>query len=178
MKRRKKGISPEDYHLWAEVAKSAKPLPGRAHPGLPIVEAQNPAPSPSLPLPLTTPPVPKPRPLPPLFGLDRRMRRDVRRGQREIDARIDLHGMRQAEAHQALLTFLHQAHHRGAKLTLVITGKGGGVDGLGEERGVLRRMVPHWLADPGLRRLVIGYEAASPGHGGEGALYVRIRRER
>lgn len=116
--------------------------------------------------------------MPPLAPLDRRARRDVARGLQPLDGRIDLHGLRQAEAHRALLDFLYAMHHRGAKLTLVITGKGGGLDARGEERGVLRRLVPHWLADPALRGIVLGYEASAPGHGGEGALYVRLRRAR
>lgn len=118
------------------------------------------------------------RALPPLAPLDRRARRDVTRGVVGFDARIDLHGMRQAEAHRVLLDTIHRAHHEGWKLVLVITGKGGGLDARGEERGVLRRLVPHWLADPVMRRLVLGYEPAGQGHGGDGALYVRIRRAR
>ncbi len=113
----------------------------------------------------------------PLSGLEKTLARDLRRGRAEIDGRIDLHGMRQAEAHAALLAFVHRMHHRGARLVLVITGKGSPEPGpYGDERGVLRRMVPHWLADPVLRRCVIGYEPAGRAHGGEGALYVRIRR--
>ena len=178
MKRRKRGdISPEDHALWVHVARTTKPLKGRQRPELPEPVEQ------AAPLtPSAVAPVPQPRPtarvLPPLTGLDRRLRRDVSRGQRAIEARIDLHGMRQAEAHRALLDFLHQQHHRGAKLVLVITGKGGAPDAFGQERGVLRRMVPHWLADPLMRRIVLGYEAAAPTHGGDGALYVRVRAER
>jgi DNA-nicking Smr family endonuclease len=112
--------------------------------------------------------------------LERRTRQRLARGQQAIDGAIDLHGLRQAEAHRALLAFLHQAHHAGWQIVIVITGKGGGGPGPdGEvERGVLRRMVPHWLADPGLRRIVLGFEEAARGHGGQGALYVRIRRLR
>ncbi|MGA7808328.1 Smr/MutS family protein, partial [Bradyrhizobium sp.] len=77
--------------------------------------------------------------------------------------------------HRALLGFLHRAHAEGLTFVLIITGKGKA--GGGEsERGVLRRQVPLWLALPEFRPLVVGFEEAHIGHGGEGALYVRIRR--
>lgn len=175
-KRRKPEISPEDRALWAHVARSAVPLPGRILPELPEVTPEPDAPpavKPALPLP------PRNRMLLPLSGLEKSLARDLRRGRAEIDGRIDLHGMRQAEAHAALLAFIHRMHHRGARLVLVITGKGAPEPApFGQERGILRRMVPHWLADPVLRRCVIGYEPAGRAHGGDGALYVRIRRAR
>jgi DNA-nicking Smr family endonuclease len=104
----------------------------------------------------------------------------LRRGTRSVDAVIDLHGMRQDEAHGALVGFLHRAQGKGHALVLVVTGKGGAGSGsaLFEERGVLRRVVPHWLRLPDLRSLVLGFEEASPHHGGSGALYVRLRRRR
>jgi len=102
------------------------------------------------------------------------MRRSVARGKEAIDARLDLHGLTQAQAHAALLRFLRDASVRDARLVLVITGKGSR-DG---ERGVLKRQVPQWLALPEFRSLVVGYEDAGIRHGGEGALYVRLRRTR
>jgi DNA-nicking Smr family endonuclease len=110
-----------------------------------------------------------------LQPLDRRMRQRVARGREQIDARIDLHGLTQSEAHAALARFVSSAAARGARLVLVITGKGGRGDG---ERGVLRRQVPHWLALPEFRDLVGGFEDAHVAHGGAGALYVRLRRRR
>jgi DNA-nicking Smr family endonuclease len=97
------------------------------------------------------------------------------RGKEPIDARLDLHGLTQAQAHSALLHFLREASARGARLVLVITGKGGRGD---SERGVLKRQVPHWLALPEFRAFVVGYDDAGLRHGGEGALYVRLRRPR
>ncbi|MGL5448573.1 MAG: Smr/MutS family protein [Rhabdaerophilum sp.] len=180
MRRRKGNLTSDDVKAWHHVAKQAKPMPGKTIPDAP--------PEPVVPAELLPPEetpvlVEKPkkrvaRPLPPLATLDRRARRDVARGLAVIDGRIDLHGMRQAEAHRTLIDFVYRAHQQGWKLGLVITGKGGGVDARGEERGVLRRLVPHWLADPSMRAMVLGYEAASPGHGGEGALYLRFRRAR
>ncbi len=103
----------------------------------------------------------------------------LRRGRREVDAVIDLHGLRQEEAHARLIAFLRRAQEAGHVLVLVITGKGAAsTGGLFEERGVLRRVVPHWLRLPDLRSLVLGFETAAPQHGGAGALYVRLRRRR
>jgi DNA-nicking Smr family endonuclease len=114
------------------------------------------------------PPMLSPKPLAPL---GRRMKQRVARGREAIDARLDLHGLTQAQAHATLSRFLHDASARGARLVLVITGKG-----RGGEPGVLRRQVPQWLALPEFRSLVIGFEDAHIAHGGEGALYVRVRR--
>ena len=120
---------------------------------------------------------------PAIEPLGRRMRRSLARGKEGIDARIDLHGLTQTQAHDALLRFLRTASARDARLVLVITGKGkrsdGDGDGGGErERGVLRRQVPYWLAQPDFRDVVIGFEDAHIAHGGEGALYVRVRRSK
>ncbi len=107
------------------------------------------------------------------------MRQRVTRGQSPIDGVLDLHGMRQDEAHRALLSFVHRKVHDGAMVVMVITGKGGMSTGgvsMGDGRGVLKRLVPHWLSDPGQRRYVLGFEDAAQHHGGTGALYVRLRR--
>jgi DNA-nicking Smr family endonuclease len=105
------------------------------------------------------------------------MKQRVARGKEAIDARLDLHGLTQAQAHSALLHFLRDASTRGARLVLVITGKGTRNEGQGE-RGVLRRQVPQWLGLPEFRVFVIGFEDAHVAHGGEGALYLRLRRAR
>ncbi|TNC11473.1 DNA mismatch repair protein MutS [Methylobacterium terricola] len=114
--------------------------------------------------------------LPPLAPLERRVRTSLRRGSRSVDAAIDLHGMRQAEAHAALIGFLHRSRASGHAVVLVVTGKGGRGDDPYAERGVLRRSVPHWLRMPELRPLVVGFEEAAHHHGGGGALYIRLRR--
>ncbi|MDB5609920.1 MAG: mismatch repair protein MutS [Bradyrhizobium sp.] len=85
--------------------------------------------------------------------------------------------MTQTRAHRALAGFLQRAHSDGLTFVLVITGKGR-TTGDESERGVLRRQVPQWLSLPEFRTLVVGFEEAHIGHGGEGALYVRIRRSR
>lgn len=113
---------------------------------------------------------------PPLAQLGRRMKQRVARGKEKIDGRLDLHGLTQSEAHATLLRFLRTASSREARLVLVITGKGARA---GEgERGVLKRQVPQWLGSPEFRALIIGFEDAHAAHGGEGALYVRVRRNK
>ncbi|WP_342150480.1 Smr/MutS family protein [Methylorubrum sp. SB2] len=125
---------------------------------------------------LSPPARPPAAPAPP--GLERKERRGLERGTLAIEARIDLHGLYQAEAHAALVGFLMRARAAGHARVLVVTGKGGeGFSDSGfSERGVLRRSVPHWLRGPELRSLVLGFEEAARHHGGAGALYVRLRR--
>jgi DNA-nicking Smr family endonuclease len=113
-----------------------------------------------------------------LEPFDRRLKQRLARGTEPIDARIDLHGKTQSEAHAALLSFLRRAQSDGAKFVLVITGKGGGARDDWSERGVLKRQVPQWLKLPEFRGYVVGFEDAHIGHGGQGALYVRIRRRK
>ncbi len=177
---RRRHLSEEERTLWESVARQVKPLrkkPRIAKPlGLPSDEAQAIRPIAS-PRPIVPAPKPGKPAMPPLAPLGRRERSRLSRGKDEIDARLDLHGMTQTRAHRALHGFLQRAHHEGHTFVLVITGKGK-VGGSEAERGVLRRQVPHWLSLPEFRTLVVGFEEAHIGHGGEGALYVRIRRAR
>jgi DNA-nicking Smr family endonuclease len=115
---------------------------------------------------------------PGLEPFDRRLKQRLARGTESLDGRIDLHGKTQSEAHAVLLSFLRKAQSDGAKFVLVITGKGGGPRDDWSERGVLKRQVPQWLKLPEFRGYVIGFEDAHSGHGGAGALYVRIRRRK
>jgi DNA-nicking Smr family endonuclease len=110
-------------------------------------------------------------------AIARRDKQQLCRGRAAIDARIDLHGMTQVEAHHALLRFLERCQDGGAKFALVITGKGA-PDAPSGGRGVLRRQVPLWLALAEFRAYVLGFDIAKAGHGGEGALYVRLRKPR
>ena len=117
--------------------------------------------------------------LPPLApgespGVDRRTAERLRRGQLAVEARLDLHGLTQEEAHRALVSFVRQSHATGLRTVLVITGKGG----LGDARGVLRDGVPRWLNESDLRPRVLSCAWAQPKHGGAGALYVLLRRRR
>lgn len=183
--KRRRGLTYEDRVLWTHVAQSIKPLRAKTkNVGGEIEEAAE-APSPSVKQPpkfkklatvatTATPPRAAPKPAAPsLEPLTRRMKQRVAKGKHAIDARLDLHGFTQSEAHSVLLRFLRTARERDARLVLVITGKG-----RGGETGVLKRQVPQWLALPEFRMLIVGFEDAAIGHGGEGALYVRVRRTR
>lgn len=173
---RRRVLSSEERVLWAAFTKAIEPMHASAHFDVgdeAIEQAAAPARFPNVVL--VPPPAPeKPTP-PPLAPLGRRLRQRVARGKEAIDGRLDLHGLTQAQAHSALLHFLRNAQARSAHLVLVITGKG--VRGEGE-RGVLKRQVPQWLCLPEFRALVVGFEDAHIAHGGEGALYVRLRRHR
>jgi DNA-nicking Smr family endonuclease len=182
--RRKRILSEEERALWESVTKQTKPLrkkPRAAKPdaGSGETKAQLAAKPTALPksTPRASPPkIAKPA-VPPLAPLGRRERTQLSRGRKEIEARLDLHGMTLERAHRALSTFLQRAHVHGLSFVLIITGKGK-IGGAEAERGVLRRQVPQWLSQPEFRTLVVGFEAAHIGHGGEGALYVRVRRPR
>jgi DNA-nicking Smr family endonuclease len=184
--RRRRDLTPEERTLWAKVAESIRPLSKRIPP--PPEEDEIPvkkAPPPPRPKPRLKPaaePIKAPPPAPkspPLASLEPKLARNLRRGG-AVDARLDLHGFRQEEAHDRLIRFVRSQQARGARVVLVITGKGkrDSESALFEERGVLRRLVPAWLSEPALREVVIGFSEASGAHGGAGALYVRLRRER
>ena len=107
-------------------------------------------------------------------GVDRRTAEKHRRGRLPVEARLDLHGLTQEEAHRALERFLPHAQESGCRSVLVITGKGS-ADGT---RGVLKESVPRWLNQPPLRALILSFSWAQPKDGGTGALYVLLRRPR
>jgi DNA-nicking Smr family endonuclease len=180
--RRKRTLSEEERVLWEGVAKQARPLRKKhrvttSPPVSPNVEAHVAAKAVVHPKSIPVAATPPRRPAtPPLVPIGRRERSQLSKGKKEIEARLDLHGMTQARAHRALSGFLHQAQGSGVTFVLVITGKG--KIGAESERGVLRRQVPLWLSQPEFRSLVAGFEEAHIGHGGAGALYVRIRRSR
>jgi DNA-nicking Smr family endonuclease len=179
--RRKRSLSEEERTLWESVAKQTRPLRNKPRlkaqtiaQALDVSAMPKPATSSARPLPSnkrSTMPAP-----PPLAPFPRRERTQLSRGKKQIDARLDLHGMTQTRAHRELSSFLHRSHSAGFTFVLVITGKG--KIGTESERGVLRRQVPQWLALPEFRSLVVGFEQAHIGHGGEGAIYIRIRRAR
>jgi DNA-nicking Smr family endonuclease len=193
-----RSISSEEAALWEQVTRAAVPLRGKPR----VAAAASPQEIPAKPAaPLGRGPKPRPgvnpkaRPAgtvlvqrPPAEGIDVLNRRQARRivaGKTDIDGRLDLHGLYQAEAHARLRAFLQRAHASGLKTVLVITGKGGRAedraDALGSamgerQRGVLRRSVPLWLAQPDLSQIVLSYGAAATRHGGAGAFYVRLRK--
>jgi DNA-nicking Smr family endonuclease len=162
-----------DLALWREVIRDARPLRGRDRPVLPMPT-----------------PVPQPVPVPasqrrlasPLSfvgldrfsGIDRANAERLKRGLHKIEARLDLHGKTQTEAHRELAAFIGASRDAGRRCVLVITGRGLGPGG----PGVLKSAVPRWLEEPELRRHVLAIAAAQPHHGGPGATYLLLRRLR
>jgi DNA-nicking Smr family endonuclease len=162
--------SAEESALWRAAMRDVRRRGAAPAPSAPAPEAAAPAADPA---PRRADPVHvKPAP-PPGTGLDRRSAHRFRRGQMAIDARLDLHGMTQDEAHRALTRFILRGYETGRRAVLIVTGKG-----TREGGGVLRQAVPRWLAEPGCRAVILAVSEAQPQHGGGGALYVLLRRKR
>lgn len=179
-----RSLRPDERDLWSLVARTVRPLRTASPAGKPPSETEKKAPVRETPrlvkngAALETKaagPALRPAGPPALAPIMRRERQKLARGHETIGARIDLHGMTQTEAHAALRGLLHRSQASGAKFVLVITGKGL-PNGAFDSRGVLRRQVPLWLALPEFRRYVAGFDVASASHGGEGALYIRLRK--
>jgi len=117
-------------------------------------------------------------------GVDGRTEERLRKGQLEPDARLDLHGFTETRAHDVLLNFLRVANSRGHRMIIVVTGKGAKRDPDApfdleldrKARGILKTVVPRWLAEPAFARFVAAVRQAHRRHGGEGALYVYLRK--
>jgi len=168
----------EDSALWTRVSETVEPLknrdvpPGEFDAMLPPPQrdiVQPPAPRPAIPV---------AQPLPNLShgaqpGLDKSTAKRLRRGKAQIEARLDLHGMTQDQARRALTDFIERVWYAGKREVLVITGKGTRADG---SIGVLRQAVPNWLNDVENRSRVTAFTHAAAKDGGEGALYVRIKK--
>ena len=169
----------DEIELWQKVLQDVKPLPGISPlPAPPTPVPLKPVPPAPLPAASDSPQQPK-RGLLPLAPIERRLRQKLSRGRMDVDASLDLHGLRQDEAHARLRHFLYTARDNGARLVLIVTGKGrSSVPDLSlpGQIGILRRNVPDWLRAPDLRPLVLAVEEATASHGGAGALYVRLRR--
>lgn len=169
-------LSPDERRLWARVARTVRAAPGREPPEPPAEPASTPARTPASARPRPPAPAPaSPRPSPPAprgapHPLEPRRQRRLARERDEIEARLDLHGHGRFQAEDALRAFLLDSHARGRRAVLVITGKGarGG--------GVIRASVMEWIASPSLRHVVAGAAPAHRRHGGEGALYVALKR--
>jgi DNA-nicking Smr family endonuclease len=178
-------LDPEERILWGKVAKSTRALPGRLADILEFEEAEASraaAEDPAKPKPVVvaqekTAGIGSPKPARPAgihHPLEKPTKRKLAKGRLAIEARLDLHGLYQDEAHDLLLDFLLRAHERGLRHLLVITGKG---SSMGSE-GALRRAVPLWFSKAEFRFLISSYEWAARHHGGEGAMYVRLSRSR
>jgi DNA-nicking Smr family endonuclease len=181
-RRSRRALSADEHALWSQVTQSIAPLRKapllrEADPEEPPPDRVKPTASPP-PSPVPVPRAPPPPRAPALAPFDRRLKQRLARGREAIDGTIDLHGLTQAQAHAALVRFLRAARAGDARMVLVITGKGARNEDFAAERGVLRRQVPLWLNSNELRDYVIGFDAAHAAHGGDGALYVRVRRKR
>lgn len=191
MAKKPKHLSNEDRLLWDRVARSAKPLRNRSQTfTLPQFDTKSPntVQKPTVPLDLanlnfgaTAAPTPQPLRKTDPLRMDKKTHTRMMRGQLRPEARIDLHGMTQAQAHPALARFIHDAYDRHLRLVLVITGKGqlsdpGGYDLAAPPRGVLRQNVPQWLRHPSLSHMILDIREAHSRHGGHGALYVYLRK--
>lgn len=186
LKKNKKQQTDDGADLWTHVASSITPLAGK-HKNLATDKPDKPPPPATKsgrarkPSTAAPPPTPKkPAPAAELThgghsGLDKSNARKLREGKRQIEARMDLHGMTQDQAHRALNAFIEASASAGRRCVLVITGKGGKGDG---SIGVLRQQVPRWLNQSPLRPLVLAFSYATPKDGGEGALYVLLKRKR
>ena len=160
----------DDEDLFRRALHDAVPLKKRAERMTPKPDVKRPPKTKAV-SPPPPPPKPKEAALPPLeagvaVGVDIRTVRKLRRGQMSVDARLDLHGQTQDMAHEALSAFLARAQGSGARTVLVITGKS----------GVLRQMVPRWLNAAPNRARVLSFVPARPADGGEGALYVLLKK--
>ena len=164
---------PDDLEVWRRLTRSVRPLPGRSTPPKPAPQ-ETAEPVDALPAP--APCGPAPARAPSGSGIDKRTARRIRRGALPIEARIDLHGMTREEALRRLTRFIAESQAAGHRLVLVVTGKGRGADGISS--GVIRREAPHWLARPPNAARVLDTAPAQPRHGGEGALYVYLRKRR
>ncbi len=207
MARKKRSLTAEESALWLYAMRNTKPLETPRIPKSPDPAPVQPPPSPKISsktqpkagkktqagpvkpppsnpvaAPKSKTPAPHHRP-----GLDAATTRKVRRGRIAVEARLDLHGMRQHEAHGALSRFVLSCSARGKRCVLVITGKGGRADrefdeqaefmrGRSEGEGILRRALPQWLALEPLRSKVFATEMAHPKDGGSGAVYLFLRR--
>lgn len=199
-------LSDDERELWSRVARTANRLqPGHElepdarrrlipDPAAPMPETPPPAGAfPRMPKPHTQSTGPKTRvDLAPSISdqvagapvqMDRNRHRAMMRGKLDPEARIDLHGMTVAEAHQALIGFVMSAHTRGLRLVLVITGKGRTkardiAAPMPARAGILKHEVPHWLRTGLLAPRVMEVREAHRSHGGSGAYYVYLRKRR
>jgi DNA-nicking Smr family endonuclease len=164
----KRPLRPDELKVWGAVQATVHPLPGRATPQPSQIAAKTET---AARIPPPKPAARKPKPREALDGIEPNRRHRIAREREDIGARLDLHGLDQQRARAVLEGFLLQAWNDGWRAVLVITGKGVQGD------GVLKRRAPEWLAAPHLAHVVAGISDAARHHGGEGALYVALKRK-
>ncbi len=188
---RKRDVREEEHALWQEVTRDVR-RPRRKRLVATVVEARvadKPKPTQVKPAlrPVLAPA--KTRPQLVTAGLDGSTAEKLKRGKIVPEATLDLHGLTQAQAHTRLNAFVRSSAESGRRCVLVVTGKGapksnsataehGFVMPARTKSGVLRLMVPRWLDEGDARNVVAGTQAAHQRHGGDGALYVYLRRRR
>jgi DNA-nicking Smr family endonuclease len=187
-RRKPRGLRPDEKELWSRVIETAEQIktpqtlfveapevaptqPAKTTPALkPFSIGQKAKPSQTAPPPSATP-----------LAMDRKTYTKMKRGKLAPDAKIDLHGMTQDQAHPALISTILNAHAAGKRLVLVVTGKGKMRDDGGPipvRTGVLKHAVPQWLRQPPVSHVILQVTQASQNHGGSGALFVYLRRQR
>ena len=164
----KRPLKPEELRIWGLVAGTVHPLPGRATPTPAQEAAKHETPARIHP---TLAKTKSARIRETLDAIEPNRRHRIAREREDIGARLDLHGLTQDRARQVVERFLIRAWDEGYRAVLVITGKGVQGD------GVLKRAAPEWLAAPHLAHIVAGISDAARHHGGEGALYVALKRK-
>jgi len=190
---KKRDLGDEERTLWNEVTRHVRRLKARKADVVPRAAAgkirkETVAVAP-LPAVVRLPAAKPVRRAPAVLGVDGATAERLRRGKIEPDARLDLHGLTQAQAHARLFAFVRRGHDGGARCLLVITGKGAPASRASDDlrpfvmperpkAGVLRTLVPRWLEEDEMRSLVAGVQAAHQRHGGAGAVYVYLRRRR
>lgn len=163
----KRPLKPEEREIWSMVAATVHPLTGRSAPKPARPQTLDPAAR-------IDPATLKPKPQKPraeLGGIEPNRKHRIAKEREEIGGRIDLHGLTQDRARTALEAFLARAWNDGWRAVLVITGKGVQGD------GVLKKRAPDWLGAAHLSHIVAGISEAHRRHGGEGALYVALKRK-
>ena len=190
----KRPVSGKERQLWKTVIDDVRPLSENKESGNrkstqenPQTESESePSSAPKKP-PLRRSPPPSPlatdmggRGTGEMAAVDRRLAARLRRGQLPLEGELDLHGFKQSQARSALDAFIEDAAHDGRRCLLVVTGKGerAGVEKGWRGSGVLREAVPSWLNDPANRDQILAFCHAQPRHGGDGALYVLLKRKR
>ncbi len=190
----RRSVTAEERKLWKAVSKQFVPLdratlePDDEADVAPAPPAAiRPVPKPLAPAKSAAPKKPAPiAKTPTLADFEARRAKRLSAGRIAIEAKLDLHGMRQEEAREALMRFLRSAQSNGLRHVKVITGKGAPNRAEDQKpfslfdetrRGVLRDQAPRWLSEPTARSLVVSFTEAGRGHGGSGALYIQIRKK-
>ncbi len=177
----------DDGDLWEKATKGAKKLKkADAYIDIPLSQKkrraakspQTPETGTGFPAKSALPPSPKSADA---FQTDHRTDKRLKRGEIEIEGKLDLHGLSRVQAYDSLVAFLLNTYSGGKKCVLVITGKGSPADREtedGRQYGILRENLPEWIKSPPLDAIVLKIQEAHPRHGGKGAFYVLLRKKR